>query len=130
MILEAQLVAGIRLDVAWLQASIASGDPRLEPLAIDVAEGVQRGEAVAPKLQGRRELPPPFADFYANGEQTGRLDECLVLIQREFRARAASRLQVVALAYPGFLFALVGLAIVYKVITFWLGYFKQLEQFQ
>jgi type II secretory pathway component PulF len=130
MILEAQIVASLRLDVAWLQAASASGDRRLHPLAVAIAEGVQRGEAVGPKLQGRKELPAPFADFYANGEQTGRLDENLALIQREFRTRAASRLQVASMVYPGILFAVVGLTIAYRVVTFWLSYFKQLEQFR
>src|SRR5690606_18770421 len=73
-ILEAQLTAGIRLDVAWLQAAMAAGDPRLEPVAVAAAEAVQRGQLVSPALREHRVLPAPFADFYANGEETGRLD--------------------------------------------------------
>ncbi len=128
MVLEAQLVAGIRLDVAWLQAAMASGDERLEPVAIAVAEGIQRGEAVGPKLAGRRELPAPFADFYLNGEQTGRLDESLGYVQREFQSRAQGRLRQAAVFYPALLFVGVAAFVVFKVLTFWLGYFRQLEQ--
>jgi type II secretory pathway component PulF len=130
MILEAQLVAGVRLDLAWLQAANASGDPRLHVPAISIAEGIQRGEPVGPKLGAAREFPLPFGEFYANGEQTGRLDESLAAIQREFRRRAAARLQTASMAYPGILFALVGAAIVYRILSFWLRYFGELGQFQ
>lgn len=130
LVLEAQLVAGIRLDVAWLQAAVAAGDRRLEPVAVAAAEAVQRGEPIGPVLVGRRELPAPFADFYMNGEQTGRLDDSLRHVQAEFQRRSKVSLRVAAVAYPALLFVAVGAWVVFRIFSFWLGHFRALESFQ
>lgn len=129
-VIEAQWSAGVRPDVAWLLAAKAAGDPRLEPLAIAVAEGVQHGEAVSAQLAGRTELPDVFLEFYANGEKTGRLDESLAHVRIEFQEQARSRLRLATIVYPALLFAAVAAAVAYKVLSFWLGYFRQLDQIQ
>lgn len=129
-IVEAQWSAGVRPDIAWLQAAEAVGDPRLEVLAVEVAAGVQRGEAVSLQLAGRMELPEVFLEFYANGEKTGRLDESLIHVRNDFQARARSQLQLAAIVYPGLLLLAVFAAAAFKILSFWLGYFQQFDQIQ
>jgi len=129
-VLEVQLVAGIRLDVAWLQAALAAGDRRLEPVAVAAAEAVQRGEPIGPVLAGRRELPAPFADFYANGEQTGKLDESLRYVQAEFQRRSVIRLRAATVAYPALLFVGVGAWAIFQIFSVWLNHFRSLELMQ
>jgi general secretion pathway protein F/type IV pilus assembly protein PilC len=127
-VLEIEIVAGIRIDIAWLQAAMAAGDRRLEPLAVKVADAVQRGETVSSVLIGKRILPEPFADFYHNGEQTGKLDESLAHIHRHFQEGAMARLKIATIVYPNLLFGAVAVWVVIKVLSFYLGYFRQIEE--
>jgi type II secretory pathway component PulF len=127
-VLEAQVTAGVRLDVAWLQAAVAAGDQRLEAVAIAASEAVQRGAAVSTVLAGRRELPAPFFDFYANGEQTGQLDASLGALQRHFADAARGRLTAAAVAYPMILFLLVAVSVAVAIIRFYAAYFRQFDE--
>ena len=127
-VLEALLVAGVRVDLAWLHAGIAAGSRRLEPVAIAAAEAVQRGQGVAPVLAGRREIPHLFAEYYRTGEATGRLDASLQAVQRHFADTAATQLKIASVAYPALLFALVALWIAVRIVLFYAGYFRQLDE--
>ncbi len=127
-VLAAQVDAGLRLDVAWLQAALASGDRRLEPLAIEVAEAVQQGRAVSSVITGRPELPSPFAEFWATGEETGRLAENLAHLHRHFADLASRALATAAFAYPKILFGLVTIWVATQVVGFYAGYFRQIQE--
>ncbi|WP_442888980.1 type II secretion system F family protein [Congregicoccus parvus] len=126
--LEIQIVAGIRLDIAWLQAALAAGDRRLERVAIRAAESVQAGQPVSLALAGGRELPSPFVEFWTNGEQTGRLDHVLAHLHRHFADAATRKLTAASLLYPMALFAAVAVWVAIQVIRFYAGYFEQFEQ--
>lgn len=127
-VLEALVVAGARIDLAWLHAGIAAGDRRLEPVAMAAAEAVQRGEPVAPVLVTRAEIPPLFAEYYRTGETTGKLDESLQILQRQFSDTAQTRLKLATMAYPSLLFVGVALWVAVKVVLFYAGYFRQIDQ--
>lgn len=127
-VLEAQLTAGIRLDVAWLRAAQATEDRRLDAVAIAVATSIQQGHAVGPVLAGRRELPHLFADFYVAGETTGTLDENLRHIQRYFGDVAATRLKTAMLVYPALLFVVVAAWVIVQVVLFYTGLFNQYDE--
>ncbi len=127
-VLEAQVVAGISLDVAWLQAAIASGDRRLEPLAIEVAETVQRGQPVSIAIAGRADLPAPFAAFWSNGEQTGTLDASLKHLHRHFSEIASRKLLLASVVYPKALFAVIAVWVAIQIVSFYAGYFRQFEE--
>lgn len=126
-VLEALVVAGVRIDDAWLQAGAATGDRVLERVADAAAEAVRRGEPVAPALAGRSELPALFVEFYRSGEMTGRLDEALRTLQRQFSDTAATRLKLAAMAYPAVLFAGVAVWVAVRIVLFYLGYFQQID---
>jgi len=128
-VLEAHVSAGSRLDTAWLQAARAAGSKPLQRVAQEVAETVKRGALVSTALQGRRELPAPFVEYYANGERTGQLDGNLNLLQRQFRDVSLRRLGTAAFVYPKLLFGFVAVWIAIKVITFYADYFKQFDEF-
>lgn len=128
-VLEAHVAAGSRLDTAWLQAARASGSKPLQALARAVADTVMRGELVSTALQGRRALPAPFAEYYANGEKTGQLDRNLNLLQHRFRDISQRRLRTATLVYPKLLFGFVAVWTAIKVIGFYAGYLDQFDEF-
>ncbi len=126
-VLEALVVAGVRVDVAWLHAGIAAGDRRLELAAIAAADAVQRGEPVGPVLGARAEIPPLFTEYYRTGELSGRLDEALQAIQRQFSESAGHRLRAASIAYPAALLAVVAGWVIVRIVQFYAGYFAGLE---
>lgn len=127
-VLDALVVAGVRIDRAWQQAGGAVDDRRLGAVSAAAAEAVMRGEPVAPVLAGRSEIPPLFVEYYRTGETTGRLDEALQALQRQFSDTAATRLKLAALAYPAVLFAGVALWVAVRVVQFYAGYFRQIDE--
>jgi len=126
-VLEALVVAGTRIDLAWLHAGIATGDRRLEPVAVAAAEAVQRGEPIAPVLAVRPEMPPLFVEYYRTGEATGRLDESLQRLQRQFSDTAATKLKLAGMAYPALLFAGVAVWVAVRIVLFYVGYFDRID---
>jgi len=128
-VLQAQVMAGIRLDEAWRRAARASGDTRLEAVAGKVAETVRAGLPVSLALAGeRRSLPAPFAEFWENGERTGALESALAHLYRHFGDLAARRLAAASFAYPKVLFAAVAIWVAVQALQFYAGYFQQLEE--
>lgn len=127
-VLEALVVAGVRIDRAWQQAGGAVGDRRLASVAAAAAEAVLRGEPVAPVLAVRPEIPLLFTEYYRTGETTGRLDEALQAVQRQFLDTASTRLKLAALAYPAVLFAGVAVWVAVRVVQFYAGYFRQIDE--
>lgn len=127
-VLEALIVAGVRVDAAWLQAAGATGDRRLERVAAAAAEAVRRGEPVAPVLAGRSDLPPLFAEFYRSGEMTGRLDEALQTLQRQFSDTASTQLKLAGIVYPAIVFLGVAVWVGLRVVLFYAGYFRQIDE--
>lgn len=126
-VLEALIVAGVRIDVAWLHAGIAAGDRRLEGVAIAAAEAVGRGEPVGPVLATCAPIPPLFTEFYRTGESSGRLDESLQTLQRQFSENAGHRLKAAAVVYPAVLLVFVAGWVAVRVVQFYAGYFSGLE---
>ena len=127
-VLEALVVAGVRIDIAWLQAGIATGDRRLEPVAMSAAESVQRGEPVSPILAARREIPSLFAEYYRTGETSGRLDDSLRAIQNHFSDTAATKLKIVGMVYPALIFMAVAVWVAAKIVLFYAGHFQRYEE--
>jgi type II secretory pathway component PulF len=126
-VLEAQVAAGVRYDIAWLQAGIAARDARLERIAMAAAAAVQQGQPVGPVLTERRDLATPFAEFYHSGEQTGRLAEHLGYLQKHFRDQAMGRLRAAVLVYPNILFLAIAIWVAWFVIGFYSGYFHRFD---
>jgi len=127
-VLEAHLSAGTRVDAAWALAGAASGDQRLRRVARVVGSAIERGEPVAPTLALGSEVPMLFAEYYRNGELTGRLDEALRNAQRHFSESASARLRLAGMVYPALLFLGVAIWVAARVVVFYSDYFGQIER--
>ncbi len=68
-----------------------------------------------------------FANLYASGEVSGKLDETLRRLYAHYQEEGARKLHAFAQWTPRLVYLLVAGVIAYKVITFYLGYFQQIN---
>jgi type II secretory pathway component PulF len=125
--LEALLSAGVNIIEAWDLAAAASGSPALRLAVEKWKPEVIAGRTPAEVLRERREFPEMFANLYASGEVSGKLDETLRRLYAHYQEEGTHKLQAFAQWVPRLIYFLVAGIIAYKVITFYTGYFQQIN---
>jgi len=126
-VLRAFLTAGCRLDEAWYAACAATGRKAFIAAGIRCAETVQAGSPPSEILDQLGVFPAEFSQIYRSGEQTGKLEESLGLLEEEYARQASSCLAAASFWYPKLLFLAVALYLAVKVIGFYAGYFDQIN---
>ena len=66
-------------------------------------------------------FPETFANLYASGEISGKLDESLRNLHRLYQEDGTHKLNAFATWVPRLAYLLVVLMIAYKIIQFWIG---------
>ena len=124
--LEALINAGVNIIQAWELAAQACGSPSLRRAILgwraQVDAGMTPGEAV-----GRCGLfPDLFTHYYNSGEVSGKLTESLDRLSRHYREEGSRRLQAFAEWTPRLIYGIVAVAIGFKIVEFYTGYFSQI----
>lgn len=126
--LEALLSAGAPIIESWDLAAAASGSPALDRAVRGFKPLLNAGGTPAEALRNCSEFPDQFSQQYASGEISGKLDETLRWLHRHHQEEGTRKLRT-ALSGLGFLiYFSVVLAIAWQVISFYMGYFNQLQQ--
>jgi type II secretory pathway component PulF len=68
-----------------------------------------------------------FANLYQTGEISGKLDESLHRLQQIYQEDGTRKLHAVAQWTPRAIYLAVALIIAWRVVQFWTGYFKQIQ---
>jgi type II secretory pathway component PulF len=89
---------------------------------------MEAGETPAETLRQSSVFPELFRSLYATGEVSGQLDSTLQRLHRHYEEQASQKFQNLAGWTPKLLFLLVAIGIGYQVITFYMGYFDQLNK--
>jgi type II secretory pathway component PulF len=124
--LEALLSAGVTIIQAWEMAASASGSPALRRTVLAWRPLVEAGQTPAEVVNTSREFPPLFANHYATGEISGKLDETLRGLNRYFQEEGARKLHSLARWTPRVIYLGIMLMIAYRVVSFWAGYFRDI----
>jgi type II secretory pathway component PulF len=121
--LEALINAGVPMTKSWEYAAAASGSPQLVNSIAGWGPELDRGATPADLVNRNRFFPEMFANLYATGEHTGKLDETLLRLQsfhQEEGFRGMDRFtRVLSATVYGGIVILVG----YNVIHFWMNYY-------
>ena len=125
--LEALINAGVTIIEAWDLAAAASGSPALRRAVENWKPEVIAGRTPAEVVRERREFPEMFSNLYASGEVSGKLDETLKRLYAHYQEEGTHKLQSFAQWTPRLVYMLVAGIIAYKVITFYTGYFQQIN---
>ncbi len=126
-VLRAFLMAGCRLDEAWYGACAATGRRSFIRAGVRCAGIVQAGSPPSEILDQLKVFPPEFCRIYRSGEQTGKLEESLSLLEDEYGRKAATSLAAASFWYPKILFLAVAVYLAVKVVGFYAGYFDMID---
>jgi type II secretory pathway component PulF len=126
--LEALLSAGVGVIESWDLAARASGSPALARTVAHWRPRVTAGETPAEALGRSAEFPELFANQYATGEVSGKLDETLRRLHRYYQDEGTRKLQAIAQWTPRLVYLIVAGIIAWRIISFWLGYFDQIQK--
>ena len=75
-----------------------------------------------------RLFPETFANLYASGEVSGKLDETLRRLYTYYQEEGTLKLQLFATWTPRLIYLVIVLCIAYFIIQFYTGYFNQINQ--
>jgi type II secretory pathway component PulF len=126
--LEALISAGVNIFEAWDLSAAASGSPALRRAVADWRPKMTAGQMPSEAVRACRLFPEMFANFYASGEVSGKLDESLRHLNRLYSEEGLRKLHLVSKWVPRFIYFMVVLFVGYIVIRFWTNYFNQLNQ--
>jgi len=127
MALEALISAGVSIIEAWELAATVSGSPALRRTVHGWRADVQAGQTPAEAINDSGKFPDLFANQYASGEISGKLDEVLRRLHNYYQDEGTRKLRAVAQWTPRIAYLIIALAIAWQVIRFWSGYFEQIR---
>lgn len=126
--LEALLSAGVPIIRAWGIAGRASGSKRLDGITRAAVPMMESGATPSEMIRRSGAFPEMFQSLYASGELSGQLDSTLARLSAHYREEASHKFQALAEWTPKLIFLLVAIGIGYQVISFYTGYFDQINK--
>jgi type II secretory pathway component PulF len=124
--LEALLSAGVTVIEAWELAASACGSPALRHAVIAWRPMVDAGQTPAEVVKMSPRFPSLFANQYATGEVSGKLDETLLGLNRYYQEEGSRKLHALARWTPRAVYLGIMLMIAYRIVRFWSDYFSQI----
>jgi type IV pilus assembly protein PilC len=126
--LEALLSAGVPIIQAWETAAHASGSLKIKKIVTRSIPQMEAGVLPSETLRESSLFPEVFRNLYATGETSGQLDTTLHRLHNLYEEQATTKFQNIANWTPKLIFLLVAIGIGYQVISFYTGYFNQINQ--
>jgi general secretion pathway protein F/type IV pilus assembly protein PilC len=119
--LEALISAGVNIFEAWDLAATASGSPALRRAVAAWKPRLVAGQMPSEAVRACPLFPEMFANLYASGEISGKLDDSLRHLNRVYSEEGASKLHTFAQWTPRLAYLLIVLVIAYEIVQFWIG---------
>jgi len=126
--LEALLNAGVAIVEAWELAALVSGSPYLKRKVLAWRPILLTGTTPAEAVSASHAFPNLFETQYHAGEVSGKLDENLKHLQRYYQEEGQRKIKAVCQWFPRLIYLVVALFIAYKIVSFYSGYFNQLNE--
>lgn len=125
--LEALISAGVTVVEAWDLAAVASGSPAFRHAVATWKPQLATGQTPAELVRASRLFPETFANLYASGEVSGKLDETLRRLYTYYQEEGTYKLHTFATWTPRLIYLVIVLCIAYFILQFYLGYFNQIS---
>ncbi len=126
--LEALISAGVNIIEAWDLASAASGSPAMQSAVRAWKPSVVAGLTPADAVKSCPLFPEMFQNLYSTGEVSGQLDDSLKNLHNYYQEDGTRKMHLLAQWLPRFIYLCIAGFVAFKVITFYLGYFNQLNE--
>ena len=118
--LEALISAGVTVVEAWDLAATASGSPAFRRAVAAWKPQLAGGRTPAELVRACRLFPETFANLYASGEISGKLDETLRRLYTFYQEEGTAKLNAFATWTPRFIYLLIVLCIAYFILQFFI----------
>lgn len=122
--LEALLSAGVTIIEAWELAATACGSPMIRRTVLAWRPLVDAGQTPAEVVSTSPRFPALFANQYASGEISGKLDDTLMRLHQYYQDEGARKLHHLAQWTPRAVYILVAAGIGFFIIRFYMNYFN------
>jgi len=127
--LEAATAAGVSIFKSWELAGAASGSPQLRREVDSWRMRLEGGVTPAELINQSHCFPEMFANLYHTAELDGRIDEALHRLQMYYQEEGFRALRLFTRMMNGTIYGFLVLVVAYTVVTFYIGYFKQMWTF-
>src|SRR4051812_15651934 len=124
--LEALINAGVPIIEAWELSASASGSPALRRAVVAWKPEVIAGTTPAEALRATLVFPELFTNMYNTGEVSGQLDDSLLRLQRYYQEEGTRQLKIFSQWVPKIIYFGIMLMIAYRVVSFYVGYYKNI----
>jgi type IV pilus assembly protein PilC len=125
--LEALITAGVNIIEAWDLAAAASGSPAMQSAVREWKPRVVAGQTPSEAIRNCPLFPELFRNLYATGEISGQLDESLKNLHTYYQDDGTRKMHILAAWVPRFIYFIIAGFVAYKIITFYVGYFNQIN---
>ncbi|HOW67601.1 MAG TPA: type II secretion system F family protein [Candidatus Paceibacterota bacterium] len=125
--LDALISAGISIVEGWQKAAAASGSPLFKRVVDSWQSQLESGATPGELVRNSPQFPELFANQYQTAEISGRMEETLQRMHRFYRDEAARTSRALAQWIPRLVYFGIILVIAYRIVTFYLGYFGQIN---
>ena len=126
--LEALINSGVNIIEAWSLAAVASGSPALQRTVAGWKHDLETGRTPSEMVNQSSQFPEVFRNLYHSGEISGQLDESLKRLHSYYLDDGNQKMRFVSQWVPKIIYLGVALLIAYKVVTFYLGYFNEVNK--
>jgi type II secretory pathway component PulF len=128
MALESLINAGVPIITAWELAGTASGSPALNRRIKSWSPQIENGASYSDVVSKSREFPELFANLYHTGEVSGTTDQTLVRLHNLYQTEGQAKMKALSQWTPKLMYFGIMIFVAYKIISFYTGYFKELNQ--
>jgi type II secretory pathway component PulF len=125
--LEALISAGVTVVEAWDLAATASSSPAFCRTVATWKSSLAQGRTPAELVRDSPLFPETFANLYASGEISGKLDETLRRLYTYYQEEGTLKLHTFATWTPRLIYFVIVLCIAYFILQFYVGYFNQIS---
>lgn len=124
--LEALINAGTNMIHAWQLAAAASGSVRIVAAVQRFGPEMEAGRTPAELVNECHLFPREFAQQYHSAEISGKLDETLTRMHRDYEEQGARQTKTAVILLGAIVFGAVILTVAFQIISFWTGYFNEI----
>ena len=128
MALEALISAGVSVVEAWDLAAAVSGSPDLRRTVRDWRPDVLAGLTPSEAINTSGKFPDLFANQYAAGEVSGKLDDVLRRLHKYYQEEGSRKLHILAQWLPRVVYLMIMLWIASYIVKFWSGHFSDVQK--
>ncbi len=126
-VLQISLLSGRRVSSSFAEACAASGSGRVLDASRRIVPQIEMGNEIGPLLEKEAIFPAEFAHSMATAEHVGALDKETGRWAQWFQEEGSRAAASAAEWFPRLLFVLIAAFAGWKIISFYLGYFSQIQ---